>query len=80
MISHFPVTPPKTHHPIFTLSPLPFASIRVLTHLLQPHCFSIPLCWGIKPPLNQGPPLLLLSATYVSGAMDPFKYTPRLVF
>jgi hypothetical protein len=61
MISHFPITPPKTHRSIFTLSPLHLASMRVLTYLLPPYCSSIPLCWGIKPPLNQGPPLLLLS-------------------
>jgi hypothetical protein len=29
-------------------------------HPLQPHCPSIPLPWGIKPPLDQGPPFLLM--------------------
>ena len=41
-------------------SPLLFASKRVLpTHPLEPHPSSIPLCWGIKPPQNQGPSLPL---------------------
>jgi hypothetical protein len=49
-----------------------------------PHVFNIPLIWGIKPPLNQRPPLPLCqarpsSATYVYGAMDPSRYIPWLV-
>ena len=31
------------------------------TKLLLPHHSSIPLCWGIKSPQDQGPPLPLLS-------------------
>jgi hypothetical protein len=34
MISSFPVAPPESPHPIPPLFPLPFASMRVLLHLL----------------------------------------------
>jgi hypothetical protein len=30
------------------------------THSIPPHCPSIPLCWGIKPPQDQRPPLSLM--------------------
>jgi hypothetical protein len=30
------------------------------THPLLLHCSSIPLCWGIKPPHDKGPPLPLI--------------------
>jgi hypothetical protein len=44
--------------------PLPPASMRVLpylpTHPLLPHCPSIPLLRGIKPPQGQGLPLSLM--------------------
>jgi hypothetical protein len=43
------------------LIPLPPASIRVLpTHLFPHHHSSIPLCWGIKLPQDQGPPIPLM--------------------
>jgi hypothetical protein len=50
---------PQSPHPTSTLFSLTFASIRVLpnTHPLPPHRSSISLCWGIKPPQDQGPPL-----------------------
>jgi hypothetical protein len=62
-IGHFPVTPPQTLHPTTSLSPLSFASQRVLTpsHPLPSHHSSIPLHWDIKPPQDQGPFLPLTS-------------------
>jgi hypothetical protein len=59
----YPSTKPLSHiHPL----PLTFASMRVLpshllTHPLPPHCTSMPLHWGIKPPQDQGSSLPLLS-------------------
>lgn len=62
MISPFLVIPPQTPHPTLPLffplclyegSPPP-------THPLLPHCSSIPLCWGIKPPQEKGPPFPLM--------------------
>lgn len=35
--------------------------MRVLFHPLSPHLSSNPLCWGIKPPQDKGPPLQLIS-------------------
>ena len=46
-------------HPI----PIPFASMRVVLHLLTHSCFTtlaIPLCWGIKLAYYQRPPLPLM--------------------
>jgi hypothetical protein len=58
------------HFKCFPLSQFPSAnplSLTVLlsgctppTYLLLPHCPSIPLVWGIKPSLNQGPTLSLM--------------------
>ena len=31
--------------------------MRMLLHPLLPHCSSISLCWDIKPPQGQGPPI-----------------------
>ena len=60
------ISPPSwlpLHKPsiLFPLSLLPIAAMRVLLHPLPLHCSSIPLCWGIKPPQDQGPPLPLIS-------------------
>ena len=55
MLSPFPVFPLQTSYPI----PPPPASMRVLSPL-PPHCPSIPLCLGIEPPQDQGPPLPLI--------------------
>ena len=62
MIFHLPVTPPPALHPTPTLLPplCLYQSAPTPMHTLLPHCYSIPLCWGIKPPWDQGPPLLLL--------------------
>ena len=61
MISHFPVAPLPTPHPTLALPPLfcLYESAHPRTHTLLPHRSSIPLLWGIKPPQDQGPPLLL---------------------
>ena len=85
MISHFLAIPPQAPYLMPSLSSLPFASMRMLPHppthpSTQPS--RIPLHWGIKPAQDQGLPLPLMSdratfsATYVSGAMDPSRYTP----
>ena len=73
MSSAFCFIPPQSPQPS-ALSPLPFASVGVMQHL--PHSYCIPLCGLIKPPQDQGSPLLLMSekgssASYVSAAMDP---------
>ena len=52
---------PSTHpsHPI--LPPLClYEGAPPPTHPLLPHCSSIPLHWGIKPPQDQGAPLPLM--------------------
>ena len=67
MISHFPVTPPTTPYLTFAL-PTPlglYEGARPPTHSLRSHHSSIPLCWGIQPPLEQGPPLPLLSGKVI---------------
>ena len=60
MLVPFPVSPSTT----LTIPYLmPFTSMRVLLHPpthSQPHRSSIPLCWDIKPPQAQGPPLPLM--------------------
>ena len=63
MISPFPVTPPQIPHPIPPLSPplCLYEGAPPPTHPLLPHHSSIPLCWGIKPPQDQGPSLLIMS-------------------
>ena len=55
MISPFPVTPPQPSHPILPLLYLNEGAPPSI-YLLPPHCPSIPLHWGIKPPKDQGPP------------------------
>ena len=64
MISHFLVTPPPTPYPTSAFSaPLClYEGALPSTHTFLPHHSSMPLRGGIKPPLDQGPPLLLLSA------------------
>ena len=63
MISPFLVIPPQTPHPTLPLFfPLClYEGAPPPTHPLLPHCSSIPLHWGIKPPQDQGPPLPLMS-------------------
>ena len=51
---------PVTHLPS-PLSPLPRLGCSPTTYPLLPHCSSIPLHWGIKPPQVQDPPLPLMS-------------------
>jgi hypothetical protein len=79
----FPYTNPPIPHP-----PSPplchYEGAPLLTHPLLPHCSSIPLCWGIKPQWTKSLPshccqASLSSATYVSEAMDPSRYTLWLV-
>jgi hypothetical protein len=50
-------------HPMPVLPPqlCLYESAPPSIHTLLPHCSSIPMFWGIKPPRNQGPPPLLLS-------------------
>jgi hypothetical protein len=57
-----PSYPSTNPHPISALSPslCLYESAPPPTHTLPPHCFSIPLLWGIKPPQDQGFPLPLL--------------------
>jgi hypothetical protein len=68
MISYFPATPPPTT-PITqlpSLSPLPvWECSPIQPHSPHTHLSSIPFHLGIKPPLVQGPPLLLLSSKAV---------------
>jgi hypothetical protein len=50
----------------YPISPLPhplcfYEGAPPPTHPLLPHCSSIPLPWGIKPPQDQGSPLPLMS-------------------
>ena len=76
MISNFQVTLSPTPHPtifyfLVTPPPLPitllhppfclYESALLPTHTLPPHCSTILLLWGIKPPRDQGSPLPLLS-------------------
>ena len=63
MIPPFPVTPPQNppSH-ISLLSPLClYKDALLLSHPLVTHHSRIPLNWGIKSPLDQGSPLLLIS-------------------
>ena len=82
MISHFPVSPPSITH--FTCpSPLPFACMRVLPHpftLSHPSALASPYPGASNLPRIKGLPsdcfqAMPSSATYVSGAIDPPKYT-----
>ena len=52
---------------IYSLSPplCLYESTPPLTLTFLHHYSSVPLCWGIKPPQDQGPPLPLLSATAI---------------
>jgi len=53
----FPVSPPQT----LPCPPPPlclYEDSPLSTH--QPYCSSIPLCWSIKPPQDQGPPLPMM--------------------
>ena len=47
-------------NPVPFPSPCFFEGVPSPIHPLLPHCPSIPLCWGIKPPQHQGPPLPLM--------------------
>jgi hypothetical protein len=71
MLSPFPVSPLQTPYPI---PPYP-ASVRV--YPLLPHHPSIPLHWGIKPSLNQGPTLPLMPDK-VPSAPSVLPLTPPL--
>jgi hypothetical protein len=51
---------PLPSYPCTNAHSIPFVSMRMLLHPLLPHCSSIPLCWGINPPQDQGPPLPLM--------------------
>ena len=46
--------------PLFP-SPFLYEGAPPPTHPFLLHCSSIPLCWGTKPPQDQGPPLPLMS-------------------
>lgn len=81
VLSPSPVIPPQTSpsQPWFPASPLILCDCSSTHSPNLPHSSSIPLCLGIKPPLNQGPPLPLMSnkvisATCVCGAMGPSMY------
>jgi hypothetical protein len=53
ILSPFSVSPPQTPYPLLP----PPASIKVFLpcpHTLPPHWPSIPLCWVIEPPQDQG--------------------------
>jgi hypothetical protein len=55
---------PLYQPPIPHLPPPPlclYEGVLLITHPFPPHCSSIPLRWGIKPPQDRGPPLPLLS-------------------
>jgi hypothetical protein len=79
-ISNVPL--PKSHStnpPSHPSSPLPLRECSP-THLLLPYSSSIFLHWGIKPPQNQEPALLLMqirqsSATYIAGVLESFYLT-----
>ena len=63
MISHYLVTHPPLPPPIIP-HPLPSPTLSFMRVLPHPPTLSHPttiLCWGIKPPQDQGPPLPLLS-------------------
>jgi hypothetical protein len=63
MINPFPYYP-STKPPSHNCPPPPiclYESTPPTSHILQTHHSSIPLCWGIKLPQDQGPLLLLLS-------------------
>lgn len=62
MLSPFLVTPLQHPHPIHSFpSPLPLWGCSPTHHPFLPHCSSIPLHWGIKPPQDHGLPLALMS-------------------
>jgi hypothetical protein len=52
--------PPTPHQP-FLPSLCLYEGAALSTYRILPHCSSIPLCWGIKPPQDQGQPLPLMS-------------------
>ena len=59
MLSPFLVSPLKS--PYLIPPPLCFYESAALpNHPLLPHCSSIPIRWGIKPPQDRGPPLPLM--------------------
>ena len=81
MINHFldnPHRPLKSHlssHPPLCLN----EGASLPTYSLLPFCFCISLYWGIKPPQDKGPPLLLLSGKIIicynlSRSIDPSLY------
>ena len=49
--------------------PLLYEGAPPPTHPFLPHCSSIPLCWGTKPPQDQGPPLPLMSDKAIPQCM-----------
>ena len=59
ILSPFPVSPLELPHPSPFLLCL-FESAPPTTDPFRPHCSSIPLHWGIKPPQDQELPLTLM--------------------
>jgi hypothetical protein len=57
MLSTFPVSLLQTPYPIPPYPAGGCSPTHPHTHLLPPHCPSIPLHWSIKPSQNQWPPL-----------------------
>jgi hypothetical protein len=71
----FPVSSLQTPYPI-PHAPCFYEGAPPPTHSLPHHCPSIPLCWSIEPPQNQGPPshwcqTRPFSDTYAVGALGP---------
>ena len=64
MISHFQITPPQAL-PSHNLPHLPtlrlYEGAPSPTHPLGLYPSNIPICWGLKPPRDQGPPLPFMS-------------------
>ena len=78
MLSPFPVSPPQTLYPL--PSPCLYKGAPPPTHPLLPQCSSIPLCWVIEPPQDQGAPLPLMPDKaifcYISSWSHGFKLSP----
>lgn len=71
--SRLPPPPTPLSHIRLPPSPLPVRGCSLPpTHTLLPYHFCIPLLWSIKPPQDQGPPLLLLSGEGIHP-LEPMK-------
>ena len=66
-----------TSHPP---SPLSLSCILPPIYPLLPHPSSIPLCWGIKPPQLQEPPLPLMPAKTIICCICSYSNGPIFVY